>query len=112
MNLLAKRFVAPAAAAIAASFAVSSLANDAAAGAAAQRPDFNGIWVSDEMSFLNPQRGPDGSILCIVGCPPPPSAAKPAAEGGEAKAGDAEAKPAPRPQRRAPDRPKYKPEFQ
>jgi hypothetical protein len=114
MHLLANRFVAPAAAAIAACVAVPSLANDGAAGANAQRPDFNGIWVSDEMSFLNPQRGPDGSILCIVGCPPPPSAAKPAAAGGsEAKAeGDAEAKPAARPARRAPDRPKYKPEFQ
>jgi len=107
MNLLAKRFVTPVAAAVAACLSLASLADEATTRPAGQRPDLNGVWVSDEMSFLNPQRGPDGSILCIVGCPPPPATAKPAGQEG------ADAKPAaPRPARRAPDRPKYKPEFQ
>ena len=66
----------------------------------AKRPDFNGVWTNDAMSFINPQRGPDGSVLCIVGCRPPP------------KEGEAAA---PRPTPRArpkPPRPTYKPEFQ
>jgi hypothetical protein len=63
-------------------------------------PDFNGVWVNDGMGFINPQRGPDGSVLCIVGCPPPKTA-----EGVTATPAPAAAP------RVAPSRPKYKPEY-
>jgi hypothetical protein len=65
-------------------------------------PDFNGVWINDGMGFINPQRGADGSVLCIVGCPPP----KPA-EGVAAAPVPA----TPPPARRPPNRPNYKPEY-
>jgi hypothetical protein len=61
-------------------------------------PDLNGIWSNDEMGFVNPQLDANGSVLCIVGCPPKPAAADAAPA-------------APRPARVPPSRPKYKPEF-
>jgi hypothetical protein len=76
--------------------------------APATRPDLNGIWVSDAMSFINPQRGPDGSVLCIVGCRPP-AAANAASAADGAAATPAPAAPRARPK---PPRPNYKPEFQ
>lgn len=72
----------------------------------AKHPDFNGVWVNDGMSFINPQRGPDGSVLCIVGC-------RPATPTGDAAKPDAEKPAPPAAQRmRKPARPSYKPEFQ
>lgn len=76
----------------------SAAGTDQSAAAPAKRPDFNGVWENDGMSFIKPQRGPDGSVLCIVGCRPPPST-------------DGAAPPPPRP-RMKPPRPTYKPEFQ
>jgi hypothetical protein len=70
-------------------------------------PDLSGVWGNDEMGFVNPQRDEKGSVLCIVGCPraaTPPAAA--ATEGKPAPAAAAA------PPRRAPSKPKYKPEFQ
>src|SRR5712671_3323201 len=61
-------------------------------------PDLNGVWENDGLSFINPQRGADGSVLCIVGCPQP-------------KAADGAAAAAPPPRMAAPARPKYKEEF-
>ncbi|GAB1269986.1 hypothetical protein NBRC116493_32390 [Aurantivibrio infirmus] len=61
-------------------------------------PDFSGVWVNDGMSFINPKIGEDGSVICIVGCPP----------SEEAKARAASAPRAPRPK---PQRPVYKDEY-
>jgi hypothetical protein len=69
---------------------------------AMKRPDFNGVWANDGMSFINPQRGPDGSVLCIVGC----------RSVAAANAATPTAAPAPPRERPKPPRPKYKPEFQ
>jgi hypothetical protein len=78
-----------------------ALGNDSGAQAtAAKRPDLNGVWVNDAMSFIQPQRGPDGSVICIVGCRPQAKPGEPAA-----------APPTPR-ARPKPPRPSYKPEFQ
>jgi hypothetical protein len=66
-------------------------------------PDFNGVWINDGMGFVNPQHGADGSVLCIVGCPPP----KPAEGVAAAPAAPA----TPPPARRPPSRPQYKPEY-
>ena len=58
-------------------------------------PDLNGTWDNGSgIDFIKPQVSAEGSI-CISGCAPPPGVATGA--------------PRPRP---APDRPKYKPEFQ
>ena len=92
-----------------------SFADDAAQSAkgAAKRPDLNGVWVNDGPSMINPQRGPDGSVLCIVGCRPPATAnaAPGTAEPGAAAPAAAAPPAAPR-ARPKPPRPTYKPEFQ
>jgi hypothetical protein len=69
-------------------------------------PDFSGVWIPDAPGMIQTRRLPDGTIPCVVGCPPAP-AAQGAAEASDAKAAEAP----PRPMR-APQRPKYKPEFQ
>lgn len=61
-------------------------------------PDFSGVWVNDGMSFIRPQIGEDGSVICIVGCPPSEKAKAAAAA-------------APRAPRRKPQRPMYKDEY-
>lgn len=79
----------------------AALSNDPAGQAtAAKRPDLNGVWVNDAMSFIQPQRGPDGSVLCIVGCRP------------QVKPGETAAPPPTPRARPKPPRPSYKPEFQ
>lgn len=109
--------------ALAVTAALGSLVSQAAltapeSQAGATRPDFNGVWTNDGMSFINPQRGPDGSVICIVGCRPPAPAGSPSAGGAgaqerpaEKKEGQAAAPAAPR-ARPKPPRPTYKPEFQ
>jgi hypothetical protein len=97
------RLLAMSVTAVIASLAVQTASSqDKTAAAAARHPDFNGVWTNDGMSFINPQRGPDGSVLCIVGCRPPAP-----------KEGEAAAAPPPTPRARPkPPRPSYKPEFQ
>jgi hypothetical protein len=59
-------------------------------------PDLNGVWENGGgIDFLAPQKGKDGSV-CVTGCAPAPAA--PGA--------------VPAPARMAPDRPRYRPEFQ
>lgn len=90
--------------AVAVTAALGTLVSQAALSAPeAKHPDFNGVWTNDGMSFINPQRGPDGSVICIVGCRPP------AAEKKEGEAAKPAAAPRARPK---PPRPTYKPEFQ
>ena len=88
---------------VVATFTVAAFAKDAKQDTPRMKdgkPDLNGVWINDGMSFLNPQRDANGSVLCIVGCP----SAKPAnADGAPA---------APRPARMPPSRPKYKAEFE
>ena len=57
-------------------------------------PDLTGVWSNNEMGFVNPTIGDDGSVICIL-CPRQPSA-----EGER-----------PTVSRPAPGRPQYKPEF-
>lgn len=80
------------------------------------KPDFNGVWVNDGMSFINPQRDANGSVICIVGCPPPKPTPPPAAGApGTTAAPGATAAPAAAAPPRGPlrpGRPKYKPEFE
>lgn len=61
-------------------------------------PDFSGVWVNNGMSFINPKIGEDGSVICIVGCPPSEKAKAAAAS-------------TPRAPRRKPQRPSYKDEY-
>jgi hypothetical protein len=75
------------------------------------KPDLNGVWVNDGMSFINPQRDANGSVICIVGCPPPKPATPPPAAGAPATTAAPAAPAAPRGPMR-PGRPKYKPEFE
>lgn len=104
----ASRVLAGAVTAALGTFVVSALIPQAALSAPdAKHPDFNGVWTNDGMSFINPQRGPDGSVICIVGCRPAQTEKK---EGEAAKAAPA-APAAPR-ARPKPPRPTYKPEFQ
>lgn len=109
--------------AMAVTAALGALVSQAALSQAdAKRPDFNGVWTNDGMSFINPQRGPDGSVICIVGCRPPAAekkegeAAKPAAAPDRSPsaggAGAQERPPAAPRARPKPPRPTYKPEFQ
>lgn len=60
-------------------------------------PDFQGVWVNNWMSFINLKIGEDGSVICIVGCPP--------SEKEKAAAST------PRAPRRKPQRPSYKDEY-
>ncbi|MEP7312881.1 MAG: hypothetical protein ABI859_09870 [Pseudomonadota bacterium] len=72
------------------------------------RPDFNGTWDNGGgIDFLQPQKLAGGSV-CVTGCAPAPGAAAP----GAAAPGAAAATAAPAGARAAPDRPKYRPEFQ
>jgi hypothetical protein len=97
----ASRLLAMSVTAVFAALVVQSASSQETDKVSAKRPDLNGVWVSDAMSFINPQRGPDGSVLCIVGCRPP-----------AAKEGEKAAAPAPPRARPKPPRPNYKPEFQ
>jgi hypothetical protein len=70
------------------------------------KPDFSGVWVRDGVggdNFGGGRRQADGSV-CIL-CPPEPPPGAAAATGAPANAAAARA-------RMAPERPKYKPEFQ
>jgi hypothetical protein len=117
----ASRVLAVAVMAALGTFVVSALVSQAALSAPdAQHPDFNGVWTNDGMSFINPQRGPDGSVICIVGCRPA-QAEKTAGEAAKAapdrspsagSAGAQERPPAAPRARPKPPRPNYKPEFQ
>jgi hypothetical protein len=67
------------------------------------KPDFNGTWDHlGGIEFVRPQKSADGSI-CLVGCPPPANAPRPAPAAAPAGGG----------QRNPPQAnfPKYKPEF-
>lgn len=71
------------------------------------RTDFNGTWDHlGGIEFVRPQTKADGSI-CLIGCAPPPGAARGGGQG--ARAGGPPPAPFPPVQT---DFPKYKPEFQ
>ena len=65
-------------------------------------PNFSGVWIPDAPGMIQARRLPDGSIPCVVGCPPPATGA----EKSDAKAAEAPPRPS-----RTPQKPKYKAEY-